>query len=299
MLGRQLRARAVPSELADWLREYGEQPDRGAAPSTHRIELASHDQPLPADGPWTNRDVPLLDRTLPFRQSGQRWRVGNTESGAQLQVAHGSARIDAWGVRAAADPEALYLALYVMITEGVRASGLIPLHGSVAAHNGAATAWLGASGQGKSTTLLRAARSGWRPIAEDLSWIDPASLQLFGWDRTIRVWPETLEKFFPDLDGPAATDGKRMIPYSAVGGAEPRSGRLARLALLARAPDRESGWETVTALETARALWEATGVPLSQLARDHAARGISELVRRVPAARLVLGNTDPPLAAPV
>jgi len=89
-----------------------------------------------------------------------------------------------------------------------------------------------------------------------------------------------------------------LIGYDAVGGREPRSGSLTQIALLARDPDSLSRWEPVTPVDTTRALWESSGVPLTQIARDNVSRAIGDLVRRLPAARLVLGKGEAGFSPP-
>jgi ABC-type nitrate/sulfonate/bicarbonate transport system ATPase subunit len=59
--------------------------------------------------------------------------------------------------------------------------------------DGEATALTAQSGTGKTTTLLRLIAAGWTPLAEDLAWLDPDSLTLYGWDRGIRLWQETID----------------------------------------------------------------------------------------------------------
>lgn len=126
------------------------------------------------------------------------------------------ADIRAWGELQSHHFAALYLAL----NEALRASGLIPLHAAVVVRKGEATALVAPSGTGKTTTLLRLLAAGWTPLAEDLSWLDPDSLTVYGWDRGIRLWQETIDRFLPHLmDAPWTTDpdGKRFLAYENLG----------------------------------------------------------------------------------
>ncbi|HEX7051157.1 MAG TPA: ATP-binding protein [Longimicrobiales bacterium] len=103
-----------------------------------------------------------------------------------------------------------------------------PERAVAAARLDGAIAFLGPSGTGKSTTLLRLARAGWTPLAEDLSWVEPHTLTLYGWDRGVRLWPGTLEAFLPELLGAGWTtgpDGKLFLGYDAL--ARRNAGRAA------------------------------------------------------------------------
>jgi hypothetical protein len=249
----------------------------------------------PAAG-WTPRDVEVPGRTLRFRAAGNIWVVGDARAGLQARFEDGAARVDVWGFQEGEEPAELYLGLAVVLTEALRLSGLLPLHAAVAARGDAAVAWLGTSGTGKSLTLLFAQRAGWRAVAEDLCWLEPEGLGVYGWDRGIRVWPDALERFFPELsDAAAMPDGKRRISYRRLGDDRPRSGTLSAIALLGPPVAGPSRWEPARAREVVRALWEATGVPLLARSRDAAAKCVAELVRALPAARLVRGDTDLPL----
>ena len=297
ILGRAFTAVDVPPILTTWLRDTWDYPDRGASRADYDISLSAvATAPAERSGSWTLVEGTLPGGAVTLRSRGSCWRAGDGQAGVELEVQASGSRIYLWGWTDAAEPAPLYLALYLMMAEALRVSGLLPLHAAVAARDGEATAWLGVSGTGKSTTLLRAARGGWHPVAEDLVWLDPSAGMAYGWDRAVRVWPDTLRRFFPDLDGSAGADGKLLIPYSALAGAAPRRARISRLAILARQPGVPSRWEPVAPHEVTRALWEATGVALSVPARDLASRAIAELVRRLPAARLVLGDDEPVLA---
>jgi len=132
-------------------------------------------------------------------------------------------------------------------------------------------------------------------VAEDLSWLEPESLRVWGWDRGVRVWPDTLERFFPEYaDAPALPDGKRDIPYERLGAGPARSCTLSQVVLLQRdervTASRRTG---VEARDTVRALWEATGVPLSDAARQAAGKAIARLSGFLPASRWVLGRQPP------
>ncbi len=296
ILGRPFTARGASRPLIEWLRAFWEYPDVGAPPHPYAIELEAVTSPPPgARHQWTGQDIVVPGRTLRFRYAGRFWETGDADAGLRLELRDGASRIELWGCDGGADVAALYHGLYVALSEALRASGLVPLHAAVAAAGAETIAWLGASGIGKSTTLLYAAGAGWRAIAEDLCWLDSGTLRVHGWDRGVRCWPETLERLFPQLKGarPAA-DGKLLIPYDRLGADQPRTAVLTRLALLSRDAAGPSRWEPASPREVVKWLWEATGVPLAERSREATAAAVSRL-SRLPVARLVLGSVPPPL----
>lgn len=296
VLGRRFAARGVPTRLAEWLRAGWDFPEQSAPPQTFTIDLdVVASAPLGARDGWTRLEVVVPGRTIRFRSDGRRWETGDEAAGLSLELRDDGAAIAVWGSERQADPVVWHHSLYVTLSEALRASGLVPLHAAVAAGDSGTVAWLGASGIGKSTTLLHAVEAGWRAVAEDLCWLEPATLGVYGWDRGVRCWPETLERFFPLLRGAEpAPDGKRIIRYDRLGAASPRTGTLTRLALLERVSEGPSRWEAATARDLVKSLWEATGVPLSDRSREVTAAAVARL-SRLPVTKLVLGNTPPPL----
>jgi hypothetical protein len=299
ILGRPFAARSASPRLAQWLRALWDYPETMRAPHAFAIALdtvASAPADLP--GAWTVRDIAIPGLTLRFRTVGHTWETGDVRAGLRLDLDRHAARIQLWGDEAGGEAT-LYHGLYVVMSEALRASGLVPLHAAVARRDDVTVAWLGASGIGKSTTLLHAVEAGWSPIAEDLCWLEPETLSVHGWDRGVRCWPETLDRFFPQLKGAeAAADGKRLVRYERLGGdaGRPRTGTLTRLAVLGRDDAGPSRWERVGAREVVKVLWEATGVPLNDWTRELNAATVAQL-SRLPVARLVLGNTPPPVGA--
>ncbi len=296
VLGRRFAARHVPNRLAEWLRAGWDFPELSAPAQRFAIDLdVVAAAPAGARDDWMPLEVVVPGRTIRFRSDGRRWETGDAAAGLFMELRDDGAALELWGSEHQADPAALHHGVYVALTEALRASGLVPLHAAVAARGDAAVAWLGASGIGKSTTLLRAVEAGWRAVAEDLCWLEPATLRVYGWDRGVRCWPETLERFFPLLRGAeAAPDGKRIIPYDRLGVRAPRTATLTRIALLDRAAGGPSRVEAATARDLVRSLWEATGVPLSDRSREVTADAVARL-SRLPVAKLVLGSTPPPL----
>ncbi len=296
ILGRAFHATGIDRNVAGWLRTFWSYPEHSPAEQGQGIDLVIGAEAPVSVGEGTPQPVVLPDRILDFRQRAGSWETGDHRAGLCLSLGDRGSRIVVWGFAQWADRAGFYHSLYAVLTEALRAQGLLPVHAAVAAHDGVVTAWLGPSGSGKSTTLLHATRMGWTPIAEDLCWLDPRTLTIYGWDRAVRVWPETLERFFPDLldSSVAAADGKRCVSYQDLGAAA-RSGRLNRLAILGRDPLGPSRHEPVGSSEVVRALWEATGVPLSTPALEQASKTIAELTGRLCVERVIVGSAPPVL----
>ena len=326
ILGRPLVARVRTPSLASWLSRQWSFPEHALTPVPYAIHLEEVDAP-PEPLVGTPVSVPLHRMTLSALagDGGDVWYFGGERTGVRLRIGEAESHIAVWGVASGKDSGATFAALFVSVAESLRASGLLPLHAAVAVHGGRATALSGPSGVGKSTTLWRLMCSGWAPLAEDFAWLDPATRLVYGWDRGLRLWPETRERFVPEVpveDFRTDADGKLFLayerlplPHSVV-----RSGTLARLAVLARGAESgadsgseggsESGVEggatghasgPLTALaplsrpEAVRAWWETIGLPLSPAMRDRVAMEIATLVQRVDAVRLPLGPGPLPL----
>lgn len=286
ILGRSLRAAALPPGVEDWLRASWHFAGHDAPPVAFSISL----EPAAAPGVrFTDAPARMPGIEIPCLAVGaDAWLLGDERGGVRLEIRERESRIGMWG-----SGEMLRPALFVALYESIRASGLVPLHASVIAGGGAATALMARSGTGKSSTLVQAMRAGWLPVAEDFAWLDPDSLRLYGWDRGVHLWPDARERFAPDLQGwTMAGDGKLFHPWSTSGA---RAARLETIALLVRDPASPSRWDDLPPREAVRALWESIGVPLSPRSRDELSRLIPGLLGRVRTRRLVLGEGALPL----
>jgi hypothetical protein len=318
LLGRSLQARVLSPALAGWLAERWHFPEHDGAGHPYRITLAERRDrpatlPTPAGEPVV---AELPEMTLHWWNQGSCWQMGDREAGVAAYFEPGEARIEVWG--------AAYPALYLALNEALRASGLIPLHAAILVRDGVATALVAPSGTGKSTTLLRALATGYTPIAEDLAWLDPDSLEVHGWDRGIRLWPDTIERFLPHLAGApwtTDTDGKLFLDYAALGIPRLPGARLSRVIRLERDvarpavaaathPGRGLGAMALGPLvlgstvlgplaleaaqlprhEAVRTLWEATGVPLLPATRADLARRLPGLLGRLEFGRVELNS---------
>ena len=286
ILGRTLRAEALSPALEEWLRWTWHFAEHEAAPVPFSVSL---EPASPPGAPFTDAPVRMPGIELPCVAVGEdAWLIGGAGGGVRLEMRAGESRIGTWG-----SEELLRPALFVALYESIRASGLVPLHASVIARGGAATALVARSGTGKSSTLVQAMRAGWHPVAEDFAWLDPDSLRLHGWDRGVHLWPDARERFACDLHGwTLGSDGKLFLPWRTPGA---RAAQLETIALLVRDPTTPSRWDELPPREAVRALWESIGVPLSPRSRDEVSRLIPALLARVRTRRLVLGDTALPL----
>jgi hypothetical protein len=233
----------------------------------------------------------LHDSKLEMRILENQFWFGRPESGMRFTYQAKLATLEWWG------NEIPYNAIFVGVSEALRLSGLVSLHASIAARDGLATAFLGPSGRGKTTTLLRASIAGWQIIAEDFSWVDPATFSLYGFDRGLRLLPDTAEIFkqhHPNIQLTNKVVDKFVVPYEQLGVSR-QAVKLVRLAVLERNPNATSSWQPLSKREGALALWEANGVPFTIDAQNFVSSIIPSLLTRLKLERLVLGEGELPL----
>jgi hypothetical protein len=289
LLGRPLRAEVASAALRDWLHAHWHFPEHALPAHPFTLRLRELDAPppgAPSGGHAERARIP--GREIAYVRKGSTWWMGSAAAGVRMTLDDAGSRLEAWG----AGDRSLYPALFVALAESLRAGGLVPLHAAVAAGPEGATAFVARSGTGKSTTLLRLARAGWTPMAEDFAWLDPATLRVYGWDRSVHLWPAGRDAFAADVEGwrPAA-DGKLFLPFTAFAPDGPRSGPLVRVALLTRTDAEPAGWAPLPPRQAVRALWEAAGVPLSPWGQAVTEACVPRLLR-LPLLRLNLGPGD-------
>lgn len=308
MLGRPLRASGLPAPVAGWLREAWSFPQHAPPAQTYQIQIDCPPALTGLDGPPGAQPHDLEIMGLPLRVEVAGEQFVYRGAGGALHCAHtpdGTLIRMGWSAPAAgaaAEQElgSLVLALHLAITEGLRLSGLLPLHASSAVGPDGACAFLGPSGRGKTTTLLRALLAGWTPLSEDILWLDMGSQLAYGWDRALRLLPDSLKLLPPEVTPPPAgwpvsADGKAEVPITAFGAGAASAAPLTALALLERAPGEPSGWAPWDARAAIPELWDACGLPLSAQAQRRAADLIGQVARRIPLKRLRLGDTPLPL----
>lgn len=290
VLGRALRAFNADPQWERWLRNHWHYPQHELPRSDFTITLTQcAASPALEAGDWST--LPLMDQSVSARLEETSVTLADAHCGARLEVGSNSAALAFWGAA-----PVLGAVLHALVSEALRASGLLSLHASAAAQGNRVTAFLGDSGAGKTTTLLRAWTTGWQPVCEDLLWLEPAGLGVYGWDRGLRLLPDTLERFaalLPAMRLGSSQPDKWFVPY-----AELRLGivgetlGLTRLALLRRGDDATTVWSPASRRETALALWQATGLPLTKVSQANVATAIAALTDRVDAHHLTLGLGD-------
>lgn len=286
-MGRQLH-NADPS-LSAWLKLYFHFPYDLEATGfeIHVIQRSFEDFPL--ELPKTILE--LQDAKLEMRNLSDEFWFGTIESGMRFTFESNSVKLEWWG------KDIPYNALFIGICEGLRLSGLVSLHASIAAKNSNATAFLGPSGRGKTTTLLRASIAGWQIIAEDFSWLMPDTMLLYGFDRGLRLLPDTAKLFkqhHEDIELIEMIAEKYVVPYEQLK-IQRQVVKLERLAVLERNPNAISGWKVLPKREGALALWEANGVPFTPAAQHFISSVIPKLLAELKLETLVLGAGELPL----
>jgi hypothetical protein len=294
----ELLAEDLPEPLERWVREHWQFPLDLRPAVTPLLHLtAVPGPPITGISSATPGTARLPGISLPCTVDGGSFRLGTEAAGAHLTAEDENTRIEIWG--GGLDPDGIALAaLFVALAEAMRWTGLVPLHAAVIVKNGAATALLGPSGIGKSTSLLKAISQGWEVLAEDFAWLDPDSLAIYGWDRGIHLWPDALERIVPEFAARAwkpGTGGKLFLDFGELQDGRPRPATLTRIAVLGRSEAQPTAWSGLPAFEAVRALWEAIGVPLAPRAREMTGRLVAELIQRVEIRRLTLGRTPLPI----
>src|SRR5690606_782475 len=218
VLGRQFHCHVETSAVLAWLDRHWRRDEHAAPPHGYAVELVEEagrvDAAVGAPGAagdaesasllagddgsglvagWEPEVVRLPDGiTLSWARRANEWVWRGGEAYVHLRLGDDGARVR---FRFGAD---IFPALYAAVTEALRASGLLPLHAAVVVSDGVATALAAPSGTGKTTTLLRLLSRGWSPLAEDLSWLDPGTGTLYGWDRGLRLWSDGLARVGPE-----------------------------------------------------------------------------------------------------
>ena len=295
ILGRTLMVVNASQGLIAWLEEHWNFPEHaGQLESDWTFVLEYSDEPEPEG--LREQAKPLEGSFNPLEvawaEDGSVWLL-ERQGGVRLaleQAAH-RVRLHWYGTLEYAD------ALYQGMCEVMRSSGLIPLHASVAARDGKASAFLGPSGTGKTTTLLRAIAAGWTPVSEDFSWLEPESLVLYSWDRKLHLLPDTLkklEKLFPNVQPEEFNGRKHPVAFEDLA---PRlwSCPLSTLVVLERNSERVSEWQPLPKMQALVGFYSSTGVPLFGAVRQPFSDSSGVIIGRLEGKKLVLGARALPL----
>lgn len=192
-------------------------------------------------------------------------------------VLHG--QLDGTGATFSLTPEAvarfpsLLEVISLALTEAQRAGGWLPLHAATVAQGNRAVAISGVSGAGKSTATLRLRGEGYAVLSEDRTFWQAETGLVAGLDRYLRAFEDSLQTFAPHLLSASVgrdIKGKHLLPLA-------QAGRAELEAVLLFSPS-----ERLSAAERVRAVWEMSGVPLTDLARQQAQLAVGKLLPLLP-----------------
>ncbi|PYE55654.1 hypothetical protein DES52_10217 [Deinococcus yavapaiensis KR-236] len=289
-MGRPFRIEGLPGGPSKWLQRQWNRPYLHASSIDYRVVVRSGQLALSPDSarmvtlpsPEGELVVFATPHGFTFLEGNDGVRCIHGPEGTEMQVT--------------CQPRPtirLLRAVQLGITEGLRRSGLLPLHASAAQDAAGVQAFLGPSGRGKSTTVLHAIQRGWRLVCEDTMWCDPETLRVWGIDDALRLLPDSLGKLGVAIDSSwsVGSDGKTEVPFAALPISAQPTGTLTRVSVLRRDPAAMTGYSPLSSREAVLALWDAIGLPLSP-ETGHATSGyIARVVRSVELSTLVLGKT--------
>jgi hypothetical protein len=303
ILGRRLHGEVEP-EVAAWVASRLAEPTSAAtgpavALSAFAVELTSESGAIPAtilerdayDAPLGTRHLALDDDEFWVLE-----RVAQTDQGVRGRIFADGAALTTVG-----SPFAAWGALRQAVHEVLAASGIIWLHASAARVGPATAAFVGPRGRGKSTTLVRAAASGWTPLAEDAAFVDVDTLAIVradGHDH-VRLRPGFAESgvSIPTAATPRpGSDGRLEVAFAELGGGV-SSARLTHLVRLVRGTASKPAWSRLSRTDAVMALHEAVGVPTTRRVGRLLGAAFGDIVTRVETLTLDLGSPQVPLPA--
>lgn len=274
-LGLELDTAELPAEVQQSLQARWQTESLGDSPLPLKVEVLDV---LPASAAPAQAVEVSNSRVMVQLETVQ---LGQQESGETLWL-DGLMRLRPLAngvlvqVQAGAWPqEAAWL---LALAEAQRRAGWLPLHAATVAQPVAtsggegAVSFSGVSGAGKSTAALRLMGLGYRVLAEDQTWFHAVSGQVVGLDRWLRTYPDSLERFAPQLAREGCSKdayGKLMLPLPAQ---KPAALRELLFFGLPTAPSRA---------DRVRAVWECAGVPLLPSTRQLSAQAVGQLLATI------------------
>ena len=297
ILGRSFRATGTDAALAAMLRLRYDFPEYVLPEHPFQIKLEVLSQ-SPTDFPETTASdqLQMLSGPMAIWNGDPIFWLGSLSTGGRIEVLEAGVKLALWG-----SSDSRFEIAMIGLAEGLRASGLISLHTSMPARDGRALALLGPSGRGKTTSLIRALHSGLQPVCEDFAWCEPSTARVYGFDRGLRLLPDTAELFKQLFQMQASQiqsnqvqagewqGDKWFVPYSSF--TQRQNATLVALVLLERQPELPTAWLEVAPRAAALALWEASGMPLSGVVQQRTSQEIGRLAR-MPAYTLRLGQGE-------
>lgn len=282
--------------LAEMLREaWGPTAmSQGPDPTAHPVATVIVDDAVlpPAAGP---SDLALRSHDMRVcRSSDDDFRIVDEQSGAAVRVRIGDPSvitIHGW-------TEGIPVVLDVALGEVLAVAGVARLHASTVTDGSRTLVLLGPSGRGKSTTMLRAVRAGWSPLAEDASFVDLATLRVHGCDTAIRLRPDAAHALV-GIAVPEAVptvDLRHEVPFEEIGGRASHAA-VTHLVHLRRGIEAAPTWAPMSRRDAVMALFEASGAPVSARARATLAAAFPGVVARTRTLSLELGPLTSPFPA--
>lgn len=273
----------VPADVADWIMRLWPRASlrRGRRPIQFQTGEVRWDEQAPA------QEICVFEQRIEIQVTGDGFILRLNTGSLQTHIEESRITITLCGTITS-----MAMPIWMSVGESIRLDGLIPFHASAIARAGRCAMLIAPSKTGKSTTLVTAALAGYLPVGEDMIWVDPATREVHSSDGEIRLWPDSMRRFSAYF--PTATqrpDGKFRIPLEILPGYPPGDSKLCRIIVLRRDLTCISAWEPLPQLELVRALWEATGVPITEEARKTVAAGIESLIQDMPFCKLTIGNS--------
>jgi hypothetical protein len=292
VLGRTVTAINLEPGTRDWIRSWWEHSRYDGYLRSDYVVQIIRDETVTAETP-NQFETPLSIRDIPLDAHAgvnEIWITGQT---CLIKALFDQSKCV---VRySGSDSLELNAALDHMIAESMTASGLLPLHASVAARNGKATAFLGPSGRGKTTTLLYALKNGWQPVSEDFSWLDPESMMVFGWGDRMRLLPDSYQllcSWYPSIESKSIDRKKYTVLYSDFG-LEVLPAKLEQIIWLERDSEKNSCLNSLSNTQAVMSLWVSTGLPLNKASYFPVNKVISQIISQLDCKNLLLGGEKP------
>ncbi len=288
LLGRHLRADLEQGAL-QLLRELFEhEPVAHSLESDWHFELRQHSAPAPLKAMQNAYRSEIHNGFVMIAPSDDALWISSNNNAIRLTTLDHTVNLELFAPTFTAPG-----ALMVAVIEALRISGLVPLHTSVAVKNGIATAFVGQSGRGKTTTLITAIAHGYQPLCEDFALLEPNTGMVYPLDRGLRCLPDTLERLqrlFPNAKPSHFDRDKHVVPFETLA---PRAlvAKLQHVYMLERDFEQPTRFEAMRNAERVMALFSASGAPLSAIGKTLTARAFAQLASRLEFARLWLGNT--------
>lgn len=203
--------------------------------------------------------------------------------------------------------------LVIALHEALRTAGWLPVHGACAHVGGEAVLFLGASGTGKTTTLVRALQAGWEYVAEDVVWVDADTLAVQSLERGVRLFAGDVAQLEPRLAGADLGElvmGKAFIAKETLSDlySTPsthattdttdtnNNSHLRHVVQLVRTTSSNTSsqakttWQPLNKQHAAVALWQGLGLPLTARVQQQVAGWLPRGLQQVQAWQLTLGD---------